>query len=160
MSPRAACRLATIGFTRVHDYAPGKVDWLANALPVEGTHADRPTAGSLARHDVATCSIADAAGDVLGRVAASPYGFALVLSPARVLLGRIRRSTLGAATDAEQIEPLVEPGPSTIRPHETVDELHQRLERSNVRTLIVTTPAGVLIGVVHREDVPTHRPTD
>jgi CBS domain-containing protein len=155
MSPRAACRLATIGFTRVHDYAPGKVDWLAHALPVEGTHAERPTAGSLARHDVITCSITDTVGDVLDRTAGSRYGFALVLSPAGVLLGRIRRSTLEAATAADPIEPLIEPGPSTIRPHLTVDELHQRLERSNVRTLIVTTPAGVLIGVVHHEDVPT-----
>jgi Mg/Co/Ni transporter MgtE len=155
MSPRAACRLATIGFTRVHDYAPGKVDWLAHALPVEGAHADRPTAGSLARHDVATCSIADTAGDVLDRIAASPYGFALVLSPAGVLLGRIRRSTLEAASGADPIEPLVEPGPSTIRPHLNIEELRQRLEHSSVRTLIVTTPAGLLIGVVRREDIPT-----
>jgi Mg/Co/Ni transporter MgtE len=155
MSPRAACRLATIGFTRVHDYAPGKVDWLAHSLPVEGTDADRPTAGSLARHDAVTCSLTDTAGGVLDRIAASRYGFAVVLSPAGVLLGRIRRSTLEAATAADPLEPLVEPGPSTIRPHETVDELRQRLERSNVGTLIVTTPAGVLLGVVRREDVPT-----
>jgi Mg/Co/Ni transporter MgtE len=155
MSPRAACRLATIGFTRVHDYAPGKVDWLAHALPVQGTHAEWPTAGSLARRDAATCSLTDTAGDVLDRIAASRYGFALVLSPAGVLLGRIRRSTLKAATGADPVEPLVEPGPSTIRPHETVDELRHRLERSNARTLIVTTSAGVLLGVVRHEDVPT-----
>jgi Mg/Co/Ni transporter MgtE len=155
MSPRAACRLATIGFTRVHDYAPGKVDWLAHALPIEGTHAEWPTAGSLARDDAVTCSLTDAAGDVLERIAASHYGFALALGSAGVLLGWIRRSTLEAATVTDPIEPLVEPGPSTIRPHLTVDELHQRLEQSDSRTLIVTTPAGVLLGVVRREDVPT-----
>jgi Mg/Co/Ni transporter MgtE len=155
MSPRAACRLETLGFTRVHDYAPGKVDWLAHALRVEGTHADRPTAGSLARRDAATCSITDTAGDALERIAASPYGFALVLSPAGVLLGRIQRSTLQPATGADPIEPLFEPGPSTIRPHLTIDELRHRLERSDVRTLIVTTPGGVLLGVVRSEDIPT-----
>ena len=89
MSLRAACRLATIGFTRVHDYAPSKVDWLAHALPVEGTHAARPTAASLARSDAVTCSLTDKAGDMLDRLAASHYGFALVLSPGGVLLGRI-----------------------------------------------------------------------
>jgi Mg/Co/Ni transporter MgtE len=155
MSPRAACRLAAIGFTRVHDYAPGKVDWLAHALPIEGTQAERPTAGSLARNDAATCSLPDTVGDALDRIAASRYGFALVLSPTGVLLGRIQRSTLEAATATDPIEPLVEPGPSTIRPHLTLDELRQRLEHSNVRTLIVTTPAGVLLGVIRREDVPT-----
>jgi Mg/Co/Ni transporter MgtE len=155
MGPRAACRLATIGFTSVHDYAPGKVDWLAHALPVEGTRADQPTAGSLARHDAATCSITDTAGDVLERIAASPYGFALVLHPTGVLLGRVRRSTLQAATGADPIEPLIGPGPSTIRAHLTIDELRQRVARSNVHTLIVTTPGGVLLGVVRRDDVPT-----
>jgi Mg/Co/Ni transporter MgtE len=155
MSPRAACRLATIGFTHVHDYAPGKVDWLAHALPVEGNDAERPTAGTLARHDAATCSLTDTVGDVLDRIASSPYGFALALSPAGVLLGIIQRSKLDAATAADPIEPLVEPGPSTIRPHLTIDELYQRLKRSNVRTLIVTTPTGVLLGVIPREGLPT-----
>jgi rhodanese-related sulfurtransferase len=153
MSPRAASRLATAGFTRVHDYAASKVDWLANGLPVEGTHADRPTAGSLAVRDVVTCSLHDKAGDVLARVLASSYGFALVTCPSGVLLGRIRRSALEAATAADPIDPMIEPGPSTIRPHLSMHELRPRLERSNVRTLIVTTPAGVLLGVVHREDI-------
>lgn len=155
MSPRAACRLETLGFTKVHDYAPGKVDWLAHGLPAEGTHADRPTAGSLARHDAATCSIDDTVDDVLRRMAASPYGFVLVLSPDEVLLGRVRRSALQTADHGAGIEPFMEPGPSTIRPHLTVDELHQRLARSEVKTLLVTTLAGVLLGALRRDDVPT-----
>src|SRR5262252_7277512 len=71
MSPRAACWLTTMGFTRVHDYAFGKVDWLAHGLPAEGAHADRPTAGRLARSDAVTCSIETRARDVLERVVAS-----------------------------------------------------------------------------------------
>jgi Mg/Co/Ni transporter MgtE len=160
MSPRAACRLATIGFHHVHDYAPGKVDWLAHALPVEGTHAERPTAGSLARNDAATCSITDTTGDVLDRIVASHYAFALVLSSRGILLGRISRSALETAPDADPIEPLIEPGPSTIRPHLSIDELHKRLEHSNVPALIVTTPAGVPLGVVRRADVGTGQTTE
>lgn len=156
MSPRAACRLETLGFTKVHDYAAGKVDWLAHGLPVEGTHADRSTAGSLARHDAATCSTGEQVEAVQRRIDASPYGFALVLSTGRVLLGRVRRSALESAGHGAGIEPFMEPGPSTIRPHLTVNELHQRLARSEVKTLLVTTPGGALLGVLGRDDVPTY----
>jgi rhodanese-related sulfurtransferase len=154
MSPRAASRLATLGFTRVHDYAAGKVDWLARALPVEGAHAANPTAGSLARHDAATCALESSAGNARREIAASPYGFALVLSADGVLLGRVRRSSLEPVDERDPIEPILEPGPSTIRPHLTVEELRGRLEGSEVRTLLVTCPDGTLIGVVRRGDIP------
>jgi CBS domain-containing protein len=155
MSPRAACRLATLGFTHVHDYAAGKVDWLAHGLPVEGSQADQPTAGSLARHDVATCAIDSLAAEARGTLADSPYGFVLVLSPAGVLLGRVRRSALQGLSDRDSIEPIIEPGPSTIRPNLTPAELSRRLERSDVRTLVVTRPDGSLIGIVRRDEIPT-----
>jgi rhodanese-related sulfurtransferase len=155
MSPRAACWLTTMGFTRVHDYAAGKVDWLAHGLPAEGSHADQPTAGRLARRDAVTSSLEDQPRDVLERVVASPYGLALVLSSAGVLLGRVRRSVLETAREADGIESIIEPGPSTVRAHLTSDELGTRLEDSGVRTLVVTTPGGVLLGVVRRDDIPT-----
>ena len=154
MSPRAACRLATLGFTRVHDYAAGKVDWLAHGLGADGTHAGLPTAGSLARDDAPTFALDGSAAEALGAIADSPYGFALVLSPGGVLLGRVRRSELQRIAGSDPIEPISEPGPSTIRPHLTVDELHERLERSDVQTLVVTRPDGTLLGVVRRADVP------
>jgi hypothetical protein len=154
MSPRAACRLATLGFTRVYDYAPGKVDWLAHGLPADGTRADQPTAGTLARRDVATCSLDDDAGDVLDWIAASPFGFALVLSTTGVLLGRLRRSALGTVAVDAPVEAIVEPGPSTIRPHLTPAELHRRLRGSDGQTLVVTRPDGTLVGVVRRSDIP------
>jgi Mg/Co/Ni transporter MgtE len=144
-----------MGFTRVHDYAPGKVDWLAHGLPAEGADANRPTAGRLARRDAVTCSLEDQTRVVLERVVASPYGFALVLSPAGVLLGRLRRSVLETAGEADGIESIIEPGPSTIRAHLTSEELRQRAEESGVRSLVVTTPGGVLLGVVRRDDIPT-----
>jgi hypothetical protein len=93
------------------------------------------------------------AGDVLARIAASPYAFALVISSGGVLLGRARRSALEGADGAARIEPSIEPGPATVRPHLTIEELQRRFEGSTLRTLIVTTPEGVLLGVVGREDV-------
>jgi rhodanese-related sulfurtransferase/CBS domain-containing protein len=154
MSPRAARRLGALGFTRVFDYAVGKVDWLAHGLPVEGTDAGLTTAGSLARQDLATCALESSVADARGAIADSPYGFALVLSSDEVLLGRVRRSSLDELADGDPIEPVMEAGPSTIRPHLTLDELHQRLRRSEVHSLIVTRPDGTLLGVVRRDEVP------
>ena len=154
MSPRAACRLATLGFTRVYDYALGKADWLANGLPAEGTHADRPTAGSLARRDAAVFPLDTTAAEALRAIDESPYGFALVLGPGEVLLGRVGRSALEAIAGDDPIEPVLEPGPATTRPHLTVHQLKDRFVRRDVDTLLVTRPNGTLIGVVQRDAVP------
>jgi CBS-domain-containing membrane protein len=151
MSPRAAARLATLGYD-VYDYAAGKVDWMAYGNPVEGTAAARPTALTLIHDDVATCTLDAAPDEVARRIDASRFGFALALSPDRVVLGRVRRSRLGDA--AVSVEAVLEPGPSTIRPHTTVDELVARIARRFARTLIVTDPAGKLLGVVRRDDIP------
>lgn len=155
MSPRAACRLATLGFTRVHDYAPGKVEWFAHGLPGEGTRADQPTAGSLARRDVATCPLAASKRDVLRAITDSPYGYALVLSPGGVVLGRVRKSALESLSDSDPIDTVLEPRPQTIRPHLTEAKLEERFEAYGFRTLVVTRPDGTLIGVVRRDDIAT-----
>lgn len=153
MSPRAAHRLLALGFDHVHDYAASKVDWLAHGLPVEGTHADRPTAGSLAREDAATCPLEASAGEVGRSIANSSYGFALVLNPTGVLLGRVRRSALKGLAERDPIEPIIEPGPSTIRPHLTAEELSHRFGGSGITTLVVTRPDGTLLGLVRRDDI-------
>src|SRR5262245_25204843 len=94
MSPRAACRLETLGFTDVYDYAAGKADWLARGLPREGEKATDPRALDIAAHDVVTCVLDARVDDVRARVESSRYGFAFVLSTSAVLLGRLRRSAM------------------------------------------------------------------
>jgi rhodanese-related sulfurtransferase len=152
MSPRAATRLAQLGFD-VHDYALSKVDWMAHGLPMEGTAAERPTAGSVVREDVATCGPGDRPDAIRQRIDASPYGFALVLSD-RVVLGRVRRSRLEQAPEDASAELLMEPGPSTTRPHADPGELASQLQRSGASTAILTTPEGELIGLVRGADLP------
>ena len=138
MSPRAACRLELLGFEAVYDYVPGKVDWIARGLPTEGEKADVPRVGRLARDDVATCGL----GDPVDDLQTAPYGFCLVLAEDGTVLGRIRRSTLK-----------LEPGPSTVRYDLAVDELRERLDKRDLKTAIVTTPEGKLVGVVRRRDL-------
>jgi Mg/Co/Ni transporter MgtE len=152
MSPRAACRLETLGYQDVYDYVAGKADWLAHGLDVDGAGAGRPTVGRLARTDVVTCSLSQTAGDVRARVEASPYRFALVVSEGGVLLGRLRRGALEG--DPQRIaEESMEPGPSTVRPDSVPSQLAERLRSRDLRTALVSTPEGVLIGIVRREDL-------
>ena len=152
MSPRAATRLEQLGF-EVYDYALSKVDWMAHGLPMEGAGAARPTALSFARHDVVTCTLDDRAKEIKQRIDASAYRFALVLAD-RVVLGRIRRTGIDEAPDDTSAEVLMEPGPSTTRPHTDPGELAEQFHRSGTRTAILTTPEGELIGVVRRSDLP------
>ena len=124
---------------------PGKVDWLARGLLTEGDKADAPRAGRLARDDVATCRLQDPLEDV----ETSPYGFCLVLAEDGTVLGRVRRSAMEGRT----AEDAMTPGPSTVRYDLAVGELRERLEKKDLKTAIVTTPEGKLVGVVRREDL-------
>ena len=152
MSPRAACRLETLGFAEVYDYAAGKVDWLAHNLPVEGEDAEPPTAGRVAKDDVVRCALGDRVGEVRERIVASPYGFGLVVATADVLLGRLRGSALDC-DPALSAEAVMEPGPSTVRPHTAAGDLARRLAERDLRWAIVTDPEGRLLGVARREDL-------
>src|SRR6266516_4054802 len=67
MSPRAAWRLESMGFTQVYDYTAGKLDWLAAGLATEGSNAQRPRAGDVARGDVPTCGLDERLGEGAGR---------------------------------------------------------------------------------------------
>lgn len=151
MSPRAACRLETLGFEQVYDYVPGKADWLARVLPREGTKADEPQAGDVLWTDVVTCELADLVRDVHARVEGSPYAFAFVVSEGGVLLGRLRQAALDGDPD-ERAGSVMEGGPSTVRADTSLEELVERLAKRDLKTAVVTTPEGRLMGVVRRSD--------
>ena len=156
MSPRAACRLETLGFEHVYDYVPGKADWLARGLPSEGTDAARPRVCALARDDVVTCSLDTRTGGLIEKIDASPYGFALVIADGGTLLGRVRRSKLADADSVATAEDVMDPGPSTVRADLDVDELRKRLDKRDLKTALVSTPEGRLIGVVTRGALDGH----
>jgi Mg/Co/Ni transporter MgtE len=152
MSPRAACRLATLGFTRVYDYRPGKVDWLARGLPHEGTKAGALRAIDFARQDVAVATLGEQVGAIASRARNTPYGFAYVVSDSGVLLGRLRRRALDSDANA-LVDDVMEPGPSTVRADTPADKLLERLTRQDLTTAILTDPDGRLLGTVHRSEL-------
>jgi CBS domain-containing protein len=83
-------------------------------------------------------------------VAASPYGFALVVAADGTLLGRLRAAAL-AGDPARRAEQAVEAGPSTVRPDRPLAELAELLRARNLTVMLVTNPEGRLLGVLRRD---------
>jgi hypothetical protein len=69
-----------------------------------------------------------------------------------VLLGRLRASMLDCDPQL-RAEDVMEPGPSTVRPHKTAAGIARDLAERDLRWAIVTTPHGELIGVAARDEL-------
>lgn len=139
MSPRAAWRLERLGF-ETFDYVSGKVDWLAAGLPTVRTEPAPRRALDAADRAPATCSPATP----MARLGPGPV---IVVNQQGIVLGRVRPRDHRPDAPAEDV---MEPGPATVRAHEPLDELLERMRRRGVPDVVVTTPEGRLLGVVRR----------
>jgi len=152
MSPRAAWRLESLGFGDVSDYVDGKVDWMAAGLPTEGTNAQRPRAGDIARKDVPTCSLTERLGDVKTRANAQSWDAAVVVNEERVVFGLLRSKELEG--DPQQlIEKAMRPGPSTYRPFVSLHEMLHTMVDHKLVNAPITTSDGRLVGLLLQKDV-------
>ncbi len=150
MSPRAAWRLESLGFTAVHDYVAGKADWGAAGLPLEGTAG--PWVGALARSEVPTCHLNEPLREVRERVRASGFETCVVVNEHGVVLGRLGRPALRAEDEAT-VEEAMTAGPGTVRPDLTVATAAKRMRERNLPGLLVTRSDGTLVGLLRLEDV-------
>jgi CBS domain-containing protein len=151
MSARAASRLETLGFKQVFRYTPGKEDWMAAGLPIEGSKASIPRVSSVARRDVPTCRLDERLGDVSARVRAKGWELCVVVNEGNIVLGRLVRAALKGDADAT-VEGVMEPGPVTYRPHVVAEDAARTLAERHVQSVLVTTGDGELIGVFRAED--------
>lgn len=151
MSPRAAWRLESLGFTRVYDYVAGKADWIAGGFPIEGKRANVPRAIDAVRRDVPTCRLSDRVGEVRERVRESGHRVCVVTNEEGIVFGRLRRRDL-EAPDNSRVEEVMEAGPTTTRADDPLEGLVERLRNAGVRSILVTAPEGRLVGVLYRED--------
>ena len=94
MAPRAAARLEALGFSNVYEYKPGKLDWMAAGLPVEGENSKHPRAADIARKDVPTCALDERVGEVARRASDSGWDAAVVVDGRRTVLGLMRATEL------------------------------------------------------------------
>jgi len=154
MSPRAAWRLESLGFTQVYDYVAGKADWLANGLPSEGTAATQSRAGTIARRDVPTCHLTDTVAAVRQQNDGTGWHVCVVVNDARVVLGLLNEDAF--ATDPQTpVEDVMESGPSTWRLDGSLADIAKYMARHRVTAVVISGSDGRLYGAVRREDIPT-----
>ena len=125
---------------------------MASGLPTEGKEAHALRVKDSVRRDIPTCRLTDRLGDVQHRVQAAGQEDCVVLSDTGILLGYLGGDAFAAApqTTADQV---MEPGPSTIRPHVPLEEIVPYMQERDIDRILVTTAAGQWMGVLRRQDV-------
>jgi CBS domain-containing protein len=151
LSPRAASRFESLGFTRVYDYVAGKADWGSFGLPLEGTADSSTRIGRSARADAPTCRPNELVADVAQRVG-DEWEICVVISDERVVLGLLGRQAL-QARELVRAEDAMSLGPSTIRPSARREAIAERMRDQELTRIVVTHSDGVLVGVLRREDL-------
>jgi rhodanese-related sulfurtransferase len=151
LSARGAARLEAFGFRSVFDYRASKTAWLASHKPVEGTVPMTQRAGSVAR-PAATCAPDTTLADL---PEPGPGGVVLVVDGEGVVLGAVRPDSTPAS--AVSVLDVAQPGPTSVRPSITVDELARSMDEADESHTLVTTLDGVLVGIVERADLDVDR---
>jgi CBS domain-containing protein len=151
MSPRAACRLEALGFTQVFDYVTGIADWKAAGLPIEGNLEPKDLVADATRGDVATCRLGETVGSVRAQHATEQWEICAVVDCDGIVVGRLRPSALEGQDD-RLVEDVMEPGPSTVRPDGLLQPLVERMVHRNAPHVLVTTPQGMLVGILFRDE--------
>ena len=150
MSPRAAWRLESIGFSRVYDYVAGKADWGSFGLPLEGRRDSSSRVGAHVRAGVPACRPEDRMPEVRERVHTAGWDTCFVTNEHGVVLGTLGRAAL--ARDDASVEEAMTLAPSTVRPSYELDAAVERMRTQDLTSLPVTRSDGMLVGVLRRDD--------
>ena len=150
MSPRAAWRLLQLGFEHVYDYTAGKIDWIAAGWPTEGPGPGEARVLTATDPNVPTCGLEEAVGTVRRRLDPEITS-CVVINDHRIVAGRLEHLNTIDPHDPRLVSQVMRPGPTTIRPSDNLDEVRERMRARHVLQLLVTTPDGELLGVLHPE---------
>jgi CBS domain-containing protein len=151
MAPRAAARLESLGFDKVHEYKAGKLDWMAAGLPTEGENSHHPRAGDVARKDVPTASLDERLGDVTRRAMDAGWDAAVAVDGKGTVLGLLRAPELKKDPDL-RIEEAMRPGPSTFRSYVPIKEVADHMTEHDLVSSPITNSDGKLVGLLLRSD--------
>jgi CBS domain-containing protein len=127
------------------------MDWRAAGLPMEGPMAEELTALTVVRRTVPTARFGQRVGEVHARAQAAGWKVCLVVNEANVVLGRLR-GNLWTTDPNALVEEVMEEGPTTFRPSESLVALVERMQKRKVGSVVITDPEGELIGVLYRSD--------
>ncbi|WP_182909318.1 rhodanese-like domain-containing protein [Microbispora sp. H13382] len=144
LSPRAAHRLERLGFDSVHDYSPGKMDWISADLPYEGHAA---LVREQVRRDPVIAYLEDPLVEVADRVIADPAGLAVVIDRDDVVHGVIGSLELIGADPTATAERVMRVGVTTTRPSTEVARLAEHMDHAKIRHVVVTRADGTLVGL-------------
>ena len=151
MAPRAAARLASLGFQNVHLYEAGKLDWMAAGLLTEGENSRHPRASDVTRKDVPTCRLDETVGDVARRAAGAGWDAAVVVDDRGTVLGLLRAAEL-AKDRATMVEDAMLAGPSTFRPYVPIKQMAGYMTEHDLVSSPITRSDGGLVGLLLRSD--------
>lgn len=99
--------------------------------------------------DDATVAASRARRETLG------FGPVVVVNPAGVVIGTLRREQLDLADTGAPVAGLVHFGVSTVRPSEQVADVVHRMRHARVTRTVITRSDAVLVGLFFTEDAPT-----
>jgi CBS domain-containing protein len=125
---------------------------MAAGLSTEGTNAQEPRAGELARKDVPTSGLKERLGDVRGRARTQGWDSVVVVNEERVVFGLLRSKELEKDPD-QLVEQAMRPGPSTFRPSVSVHEMAEFMIEHKLENAPITTSDGRLVGLLLQKDV-------
>ena len=75
----------------------------------------------------------------------------VVLNDENIVLGRVRGKAFDGDPDMK-VEDAMRSGPATIRPDIFVHDIAPRMHDRRVGSYIVTTPLGLFVGILYRDD--------
>lgn len=136
-----------MGFREIYDFVGGKLEWLAHALPVEGGGPHHAVVGDVVDQHVTTCTAHATLEEIRAILGAGDASSCVIVNDAGVVLGRVGLKNL---TGTSRLAEVVEPGPATVQLSESLGPLTERMAKANVESILVTTPKGVLLGLVQR----------
>ncbi len=116
---------------------------------MEGNGPFRYVAGQVVKPVTVTCSPDASAGEIRERLSSDPV--CVVVNEHNVVLGRVRRKDLPADDDV-RVADFMRLGPSTVQRREELSGLVERMRDKGVKTILVTTPKGELLGFLDRDD--------
>lgn len=100
--------------------------------------------------EVPTCTLDTELRELSPRL--GDHGFALVVNDARVVLGKVLDRSVAAGEPGDLARDHLIEGPTTVRADEDVADLHERMERADTTSVIVTTAEGQLLGAFFRDE--------
>ena len=99
------------------------------------------------------CRLDEKLSTIAERLRPTSWHECVVVNDAGIVLGLVRKAMWEGVENDLTVEQTMEPGPATFRPHVRADEMLAYMEKKKLKTALVTTSEGKLLGMVRRKDL-------